>query len=192
MLLKDQFEQAEKILKNGGLILHPTDTVWGIGCDPFNQNAVKRVQEIKNRSDDHPFILLVHSIEILKEYVKNIHPRIETLLSLHNRPLTIVYPEVINLEKPFINESGGAAFRVVQSGLCHDLLIKLNQPLLSTSANLHGEKTPSHFGEISSDVIKACDYIFPFSRDEKNNAEQNPSPIATYNPKNGDLEFIRE
>ena len=192
MLLEKPIEQAINTLKSGGILLHPTDTVWGIACDPFNREAVEKVRKIKNKPEKHPFILLTHSLEIIKKYVENIHPRIETLLSLHQRPLTIIYPGSESLEPPLVNDDGGVAIRLVKSGVCSEILEAFGQPLLSTSANLHGDKTPGHFGEISSDIIKSCDYVFPFSRDEKNNGLQKPSPIATYNPKNGDLEFIRE
>jgi L-threonylcarbamoyladenylate synthase len=191
MLPKESIVKAVEILKKGGLILHPTDTVWGIGCDPFNEEAVMRVQKLKNRPEDLPFILLVHSIEKLREYVPKIHPRVETLLSLHQRPLTIVYPDVLEFEPPLTNEAGEAAIRIVKTGFCHAILESYDQPMLSTSANIHGNPTPSFFGEITSDIIKGCDFTFPCDKNEKNGREQVPSVIATYNEKNGELEFIR-
>lgn len=191
MLPTEKIDKAVEILKTGGIILHPTDTIWGLGCDPFNEKAIQKIQQIKKRPADQPFILLVHSIEMLKKYVLAIHPRVETLLSLHERPLTIVYPKVQGLNPPLVNKKGQGAFRIVNSGVCHDLLKKWNAPLLSTSANVHGEDTPTHFGEISSSIIRGSDFTFPFSREEKNGLQQIPSTIATFDEKNGDLEFLR-
>lgn len=191
MLQTEKIAKAVEALENGGLILHPTDTVWGIACDPFNPEAVSKVQELKNRPDNQPFILLVHSLDQLKIYVPSIHPRVETLLSLHQRPLTIVYPGVVGLDKPLVNEKGEAAFRIVSSGSCHEIIRSFGKPLLSTSANIHGQPTPNHFGEITSDIIRGCDYTYPCDRDDKNGRDQSPSIIATFNEKNGELEFLR-
>jgi len=191
MLLSESIVKAVEVLNEGGVILHPTDTVWGIGCDPFNEDAIKRVQKLKNRPDEQPFILLVHSLEKLREYVPLIHPRIETLLSLHQRPLTIVYPDAENLAPPLVNKKGEVAMRIVKTGPCHSILKTFDKPMLSTSANTHGNPTPSFFGEVTSDIIRGCDFTFPCDKNEKNGREQVPSVIATYNEKNGELEFIR-
>ena len=188
----NKIEQAVNVLKKGGVILHPTDTVWGLACDPFNENAIAKVQQIKQRPEKQPFILLVSSIEQLKEYVTNIHPRIETLLSLHQRPLTIIYPKVIKLQPPLTNEKGGAAIRVVPAGVCHELLKAWDGALLSTSANIHGSPTPTHFGEISSEVFRYIDFVFPFDKSDKSGKTQKASAIAIYHPKTGELDFIRE
>jgi L-threonylcarbamoyladenylate synthase len=188
----NKIDQAVSTLKSGGVILHPTDTIWGLACDPFNENAIAKVQQIKQRPQEQPFILLVSSIEILKEYVDNIHPRIETLLSLHERPLTIIYPNVKMLKPPLTNEKGGAAIRIVSKGPCKELLDSWGAPLLSTSANIHGSPTPAHFGEISSEIIRQSDFTFPFERSEKTAKMQKTSAIAKYHPKTGELDFIRE
>ncbi len=188
----NKIEQAINTLKDGGVILHPTDTVWGIACDPFNENAITKVQQIKERSQDQPFLLMVSSIEVLKEYVDSIHPRVETLLSLHNRPLTIIYPKAKNLKPPLVNDKGGVAIRIVKSGSCKKLLEAWGGPLLSTSANVHGDPTPNHFGEISSQVIRQSDFTFPIDKSEKSGKAQAPSAIAKYHPKTGELDFIRE
>ncbi len=189
MLEKDNIEEVADILIDGGVICYPTDTVWGIGCDATRVNAIQRIKSIKGRKHKNGFIILVDSIERLKKYVEELHPRIETLLEMHVRPLTIIYPKAKNLPQEVCGADGSVAIRIVDCALCQDLIAKIDAPLVSTSANLTGAPYPKIFGEISSEIIEQVDYVSKERRWEKTAAQ--PSTLGLVDNK-GLLKFIRE
>ncbi|HHM21514.1 MAG TPA: threonylcarbamoyl-AMP synthase [Bacteroidetes bacterium] len=175
-------------LKNGGTILFPTDTIWGIGCDATRIEAVEKVFEIKKRDRHKPFVLLVSSVDMLKEYVEQVHPRVETLLAFHQRPLTIIYPKAKNLAPNACAADGSVAIRIVTDPFCQQLIASFAKPLVATSANIAGTPAPAHFGEISSSIIVGVNYVVKHRQMDKNMDQ--PSVIARIQP-NGELEFIR-
>jgi L-threonylcarbamoyladenylate synthase len=181
-------EQAIFILQEGGVILYPADTIWGIGCDAANQEAVKRVYAIKGRSFNKPLIVLVPDLNMVYEVAKAVHPRIDTLLHYHERPLTIIYPKVNERFRHLAGPDGSIGVRIVLSGFCHELLAAYGRPLVSTSANLSGEPTPVKFGNISSAIIRQVDFALPAYTE--NDMTGRPSAIARYDD-NGELDFIR-
>ena len=189
MLEKDNIEAVVDILVDGGIICYPTDTVWGIGCDATNISAIKKVNKLKGRPNGKGYVLLVDSIQMLKNYVDELHPRMETLLEYHKRPLTLIYPKAKNLPKEVCGEDGSVAIRLAKCTFCQTLISALGTPIISTSANLSGVPFPKTFGEISSEIIEKVDYIAKERRWDKTNGR--PSTIA-YVDKNGMLEFIRE
>ena len=189
MLEKDNIEAVVDILVDGGIICYPTDTVWGIGCDATNISAIKKVNKLKGRPNGKGYVLLVDSIQMLKNYVEELHPRMETLLEYHNRPLTLIYPKAKNLPKEVCGEDGSVAIRLAKCTFCQTLISALGAPIISTSANLSGVPFPKTFGEISSEIIEKVDYIAKERRWDKTNGQ--PSTIA-YVDKDGMLEFIRE
>lgn len=149
-------------LKNGKSILYPSDTVWGIGCDATNEDAVKKIQQIKGRDIEKSFIILVNSDAMLNKYVPSIPEVAWDLIDLSEKPLTIIYPSGgILLADSVIAKDGSVAVRVVKSGFCSELIKRLNRPLLSTSANLSGEVTPKNFQAISDKIKVAVDHIIP-------------------------------
>jgi len=185
--MSDNFQEISEVLKEGGVILFPTDTIWGLGCDIGNSDAIKKIYTIKNRPRNKPFIILVSDIEMLKEYIDDIHPRIETLLLYHKRPLTIIYKKGKNLH-PILTKKGSVAIRVVQENVIADFIKAYGKPLVSSSANIAGEPFPETFNEISIEVKNAVDYIFKYKQTDNSTAQ--PSTIATYNKK-GKLKFLR-
>ena len=185
----DEFHKIFDTLEVGGTILYPTDTIWGIGCDATNPQAIEKIQKIKNRPDGKPFIILVSDVEMLKSYVKKIHPRIETLLVHHVRPLTVIYPSNHNLPIHLENDKGGIAIRLVQEPFIRELIKSYGKPITSTSANVHGRPFPISFGEIESNVISSVDYIVKYRQHEKCK-DANPSVLASYDKK-GNLIFLR-
>jgi len=180
---------AARALARGEIVLYPTDTIWGLGCDARNEQSITKLYQIKNRPASQPMIVLVESIEMLKQFVPRIHPRVETLLTMHFQPLTIVYPGVTGLPQILYSEKKTIAIRVVQDAFCQTMIRELGAPIVSTSANTSGEPWPKGFGEISSEILTAADYVVRHRRDEKHTGE--PSVIATYNSK-GMLQFLRE
>lgn len=189
MLEKDNMEAVADILVDGGIICYPTDTVWGIGCDATNIEAIQKLNTLKNRPNGKGYVVLVNSIQMLKNYVEELHPRMETLLEFHERPLTIIYPKAKNLPKEVCGEDGSIAIRLAKCSFCQAIIDELGAPIISTSANLSGVPYPRTFGEISSEIIENVDYIAKERRWDKTNGQ--PSTIAIVDDK-GLLEFIRE
>ena len=175
-------------LENGGLILYPTDTIWGIGCDATNAEAVERVFELKKRERANPFILLVSSIDMVKNYVEFVHPRVETLLAFHDRPLTIVYDQAVNLPQNVMAPNGSIGIRIVKDDFCRQLIEQFGRPIISTSANISDQPFPNHFGEISSTVIIGVDHVVKHRRMDKE--MPGPSPVARIGA-DSELEFLR-
>ena len=185
----DQLSKITTGLESGDLILYPTDTIWGIGCDATNPDSVEKVFELKKRDRSKPFVILVSSIEMLKEYVSEIHPRMHTLLSFHTRPLTVIYDQGIGLAENAIGRDGSAAIRVVQDDYCKQLINSFGKPIVATSANISNQPFPGNFGEISSDVISGVDHVVRFRQEEKSLGE--PSVLVKVE-KNGEFIFLRE
>jgi len=183
-----QFNDLLECLRTDGIILYPTDTIWGIGCDATNETAVKKIYDLKKRELSKPFVLLVDSLEMLKEYVHQVHPRIETLLSFHQRPLTVVYNQAKNLPPISASDTGSVAIRVVQDAFCKQLIGAFGKPLISTSANISTEPFPANFGEVSSAIIEGVNYVVKFRQDEKTMGE--PSVVVKVE-ENGELVFLR-
>ncbi len=186
--LQEEVHKALEAVKKGRVILYPTDTIWGLGCDITNQSAVERIYEIKNRPRTMPLILLVSSIKMLKDYVE-IHPRIETLLSYHKKPLTLIYPKTRNLPEYILSKDGSIGIRVAQDDFCQVLISQLEKPIVSTSANMTGEPYPKSYDDIDPEVKKLADHIVDY-QPALAEEEVMPSIIATFNHK-GELDFIR-
>jgi L-threonylcarbamoyladenylate synthase len=188
-LLRDDISEITALLEKGGVICYPTDTIWGVGCDALNAAAVARVSEIKGGAPGNGYILLVSDLEMLKQYVAQVHPRIETLLGFHERPLTIVYERPVGLPDTVKAADGSAALRIASDQFCQRLIQSLGRPLLSTAACTWGAPYPATFGMISSEILGAVDYVVKHRREDKQPGE--PSPIARLD-RHKELEFIRE
>jgi L-threonylcarbamoyladenylate synthase len=181
-------EQAIFTLQKGGVLLYPADTIWGIGCDAANQEAIRRVYSIKGRTYNKPLIVLVSSLDQLYEVVKHVHPRVDTLLHFHERPLTIIYPGAKEEYNHLAGADGSIGVRIVNSGFCQELLMAYGKPLVSTSANVSGEASPIKFGNISSEIISAVDLALPAFTEK--DLTGRPSVIARYDEQ-GELDFLR-
>lgn len=151
-------EDIIEVLKSGGTILYPTDTIWGIGCDAKNTEAIQKIFEIKKREPSQSFIILVENDKRLQDLVDV--PEIAwEIMDLSEKPVTIIYETVKNLPKELLAEDGSIAIRVVKNDFCKKLITKMNAPLVSTSANLSGSKSPLKFSDISADIINAVDFV---------------------------------
>lgn len=184
----DNLEDIIAVLDSGGLILYPTDTIWGIGCDATNPEAVQKVYELKKRALSKPCILLVDTMDTAKNYVEEVHPRMQNLLQYHTRPLTVIYPLAKNLPPISMDSSGSVAIRIALGGFAQQLLRAYGKPLIATSANLSNEPFPANFGEISSSVIKGVDYVVKSHQFDKEQKE--PSVIVKIDSE-GEFEFLR-
>jgi len=185
----DNLNVVKDILLEDKVILSPTDTVWGLGCSAMSELAVKKIYSLKERDHNKPFILLVHNVQLLKQYIKNIHPRIETLIHYHQRPLSIIYEVNNNIPVYLKSTEDTIAIRVTKDPLLIELIQKLGHPLVSTSANIQGEPTPELFSQIDSRIIEKVDYVFKEGR--KINEKKSPSMLIKFNEE-GELVFLRK
>lgn len=163
----DDLREAVATLRRGGIILYPTDTVWGIGCDAANPEAVARVYKIKNRVDSKALITLVDSVATLERYVEQLPEVAEQLIEVATRPLTIVYDNGINLAPNLLASDGSIGIRVTSERFSRELCRAFRRPVVSTSANISGQPTPGCFAEIEPEILEAVDYVVTYRRDEK-------------------------
>lgn len=184
----DEINNALIVLKKGGLILYPTDTVWGIGCDATNADAVEKVFRLKNRSDKKSLICLVSDFKMLNEYVENVPEVAYDILKYAKKPTTIIYDDPIRVAENIIAEDNSLAIRVPKDDFCKNLIKKLRRPLVSTSANVSGEKTPQSFKEIDPVILEGVDYVVNLHHEKKSG-----KPSAIIKLKNdGSVKVIRQ
>lgn len=150
----------------GGLILYPTDTIWGIGCDATNEEAVRRVYELKRRSDHKAMLLLMDSSAKLNYYVQEVPDIAWDLIELADSPLTVIYSGARNLAPNLLAEDGSVGIRITQEEFSHKLCERFRKPVVSTSANVSGEPSPANFSEISETIKAGVDYIVRYRQDD--------------------------
>ncbi len=165
----NDIEKCLATLKKAGTILYPTDTIWGIGCDATNAKAVAKIYAIKKRDEKKSMIILLAHENDIKNYAKEPNEKIKALMVNTDRPLTIIYPAAKNLASNLINEEGTIAIRVVKDAFCEYVIKALGKPIVSTSANISGEETAKHFGEISTEIKTNVDYIVEQRQKERGN-----------------------
>ncbi|WP_114778820.1 L-threonylcarbamoyladenylate synthase [Botryobacter ruber] len=187
--LLNEIEQAEDELLLGNIILYPTDTVWGIGCDAENAEAVKKIYRIKEREESKSMIVLVADVEMLRHYVADVPADFERLAAQQQRPTTFVFSGAKNLPEELIASDGSVAIRISQDDFCHRLILQLGRPLVSTSANISGEPAPAVFSDISEEIKNRVDYIVRLRQDETTAAR--PSRIIKIE-SNGEQRVLRE
>lgn len=188
-IMKEDIRKACEVMQKGGVILYPTDTIWGIGCDATNAEAVKRVYEIKKRSDSKAMLVLVENAVKVDFYVDGAPEVAFDLIELTNKPLTIIYDGAKNLAPNLIAEDGSVGIRVTSEEFSNQLCYRFRKAIVSTSANVSGEPSPATFGEISDEIKQAVDYIVQ-SRQQENKASQSSSIIKL--GKGGQVKVIRE
>ena len=154
---------AVAVLKKGGIILYPTDTVWGLGCDATNPDAVAKIYEIKKRSDSKSLVLLASDLDMICRYVREIPEMAVQLIEVNDRPMTIIYPDAqtgqYGLAENTVAEDGTVGIRIPMMDFCREMCAKLGRPIVSTSANISGEPTPKNFAEISQVIKDSVDHI---------------------------------
>jgi len=187
--MKEDIEKSLSILKKGGTLLYPTDTVWGIGCDATNTNAVKKIIKIKRRTDKKNMIIIIHDISKLSQYVEDIPETTWDLIGEFDTPTTVIYPKAKNIVKNLAAKDGSIAIRIIQNPFCKELLAAFGKPIVSSSANISGEKTPLSFSEISNEIKNNVDYIVKHRQDM---LEQLKSSTLIKLKKDGQYEIIRD
>lgn len=176
-------------MREGGVILYPTDTIWGIGCDATNEDAVRRVYEIKQRQDSKAMLVLVDSSVKVDFYVRDVPEVAWDLIDLADKPLTIIYSGARNLAANLLAEDGSVGIRVTNEEFSKRLCQQFRKAIVSTSANISGQPSPKNFSEISEEVKSAVDYIVGYRQEEMSNPK--PSSIIKLG-KGGVIKIIRE
>lgn len=181
-------EKTLEILKNGGTILYPTDTIWGIGCDATNVDAINKIYDIKKRDKNKSMIILVESEKRLQDLV-DVPEAAWQIIDLSEKPVTIVYDNPRGLPKELLAEDGSIGIRLVKHDFCKKLISKLNKPLVSTSANFSGEKSPMTFSDINPEIMNLVDYAVEENR-ETVSEYSGSSVIKVWN--DGRIKVLRE
>ena len=185
----EEVKAAVETLKAGGIILYPTDTVWGIGCDATNEEAVAKVFALKQRTDSKSLITLVADADMLGKYVKVIPEVAINLLEVNDKPMTIIYPGAMGLAPGVVAEDGSAGIRIPMHDFCVAMIRKFRKPIVSTSANISGEPAPTSYEEIPLDIIDAVDWVADPYLEEGATGE--PSQIIAVG-LHGEVKVIRE
>lgn len=160
----NDIREAIKVLKRGGVILYPTDTIWGLGCDPNNEEAIRRIYSIKQREDSKSMLVLASDLAMLERYVEEVPDAAEQLIEASDSPLTIIYPAARNVHSLLIAEDGSLGIRIPDDEFVQALLIAFRKPLVSTSANISGQPSPAIFKDISRTIINEVDYVVKFKQ----------------------------
>jgi L-threonylcarbamoyladenylate synthase len=185
-MIEQEIERSYKILKKGGIILYPTDTIWGIGCDATNKEAVKKIYSLKKRSKNKSLIILIAEYTNLYKLIDKVSPNAHKEMN-NEKPTTVIFNNVKNVSTEILAEDGSAAIRLANDNFCQRLIIKLGQPIVSTSANISGGPNPEIFSDINNELKENVDYIVNLRQDEIMNK---PSSIIKINI-DGSIKKIR-
>ena len=187
--MNEDIKKALEVLKKGGVILYPTDTIWGIGCDATNEDAVQRIYGIKKRDDSKSMLVLMENPALLDRYINEVPEIAWDLVEVATTPLTVIYPGAKNLAKNLVAEDGSIGIRFTKETFTTQLLHRFRRPLVSTSANISGEKAPAFFAEISEEIKNQVDYVVEYRQDDLIPAQ--PSSIIKLGP-GGQIDIIRK
>jgi L-threonylcarbamoyladenylate synthase len=187
-MFNDEVINALKVLREGGIILYPTDTIWGIGCDATNTDAVRKIYKLKQRDEAKSMIILLDTANKLESYVSDVNPLAFDLIEYAENPLTLVMPGAKNISPALIGTDGSIGIRIVKNQFCEQLIQRLKKPLVSTSANVSGKASPQYFSQVDDDIINGVDYVVDI--DQHSKEIKNPSTIIRLEPS-GKFEFIR-
>ena len=187
--MTEDIRQACEVMARGGVILYPTDTIWGIGCDATNEEAVRRVYEIKRRTDSKAMLVLVDSAVKVDFYVEDVPPVAWDLIELTTKPLTIIYSGARHLAPNLLAEDGSVGIRVTSEDFSRRLCQQFRKAIVSTSANISGQPSPANFSQISEEIKSAVDYIVQYRQDDTAGAR--PSSIIKLG-EGGLVKIIRE
>lgn len=188
MKTEDDIKKAVEVMRNGGIILYPTDTIWGIGCDATNRDAVERIYKLKRRDDHKAMIGLVDSDARLQRYVRNVPEVAWDLLELAEKPTTVILDNAVNLADNLIADDGSIAMRITKEPFSKELCYRFQKPIVSTSANISGEPAAQNYMDISEEILNGVDYVCWSRRQE--HKPHNPSSIIKLS-ENGEVKIIR-
>ena len=186
-VMEKDIEKSLQALRNGGIILYPTDTIWGIGCDATNEKAVERIFQLKKRPPQRSMIILVADEKDILKYTAAADLQAFDYLQQVTNPTTMIFEHAIGLAENLLPEDGSIGIRLVKEAFCRHLLKRFKKPIVSTSANISGQPAPAFYDDISSEIISGVDYTVHYRRDDRTAA----SPSSVVRWKNGNIEIIR-
>ncbi len=187
--MNEDLINALEVLRKGGVILYPTDTIWGLGCDATNEEAVKRIYQIKQRTDKKSMLVLMENPALLERYVVEVPEIAWELVEVSVTPLTIIYPKGKNLAVNLLSEDGSIGIRFTSESFSRELIYRFRKPVVSTSANVSGQPAPAVFSDITKEILSAVDYVVEYRREEK--APSQPSSVIKLGP-GGEIQIIRK
>ncbi len=164
--LENDIKNCVRVLENGGTILYPTDTVWGIGCDALNANAVEKIFDIKQRPKEKSMIVLLADARDILQYVAAPHPDIIDIVEHFEVPTTVIYDNALGFPENVTHENGSLAIRVTSDPFCKALIKRFRRPIVSTSANMSGQTTPATFNMVGTSIIEGVDYVVKYRQDD--------------------------
>lgn len=188
-MFEDDISAAMPVLRTGGLILYPTDTIWGIGCDATDETAVQKIFTLKKRSESKSLVVLLADAKDLLHHVANPRPDMADIIAGFTRPTTVIYEGALGLAPNVISEDGSIAIRIVKDPFCRHLIKRLRKPLVSTSANISGEPSPASFSEVSANIRNGVDYVVKYRQNDETTSAA--SRIIRIN-KDGSIVIIRD
>jgi Sua5/YciO/YrdC/YwlC family protein len=186
---EEDVEKAVRLLEKGGIILYPTDTIWGIGCDATQEKPVTRIFDLKQREDSKSMIILVAEEKDILQYVAAPDLAVFDFIEKQLKPTTIIFEHAIGLPDNLVSEDGSIAIRIVQDNFCRHLIKRLRKPIVSTSANISGQPSPKHFQDISEEIKNGVDYIIRWRQNDQSPSQ--PSQIIKWK-SDGTYEIIRK
>ncbi len=187
--MQEDIRKACEVLRNGGMILYPTDTIWGIGCDATNEEAVKKIYKLKQRDDSKSMLLLLDNPAKLQTYVQEVPDIAWDLIELADKPLTIIYEGARNLAPALIAADGTIGIRITHELFSRELCKQFRKPIVSTSANISGQPTPSRFSQISREIIEGVDYVVKYRQKEQTDSKTSSIIRLT---RNGTIQIVRK
>lgn len=187
-MIDTEVKKTGDIILSGGIILYPTDTIWGIGCDATNRESVQNIYHIKQRADSKSMLVLVNGISMLEEYLKNIPLQALDIIKQSEKPTTIIYPGARNLADNLVAPDGSIGIRITSDPFCRKLIEITGKPIVSTSANISGEQSPAAFQKIKTSIREQIDYVVNWRQDET--APSTPSAIIKLE-ENGTITTLR-
>ncbi len=187
-MLREEVAKALKIVQAGGIILYPTDTIWGIGCDATNTEAVQKIYQLKQRDESKSMIILLDNDNKIASYVREVPELVYDLIEFAENPLTLILSGARNISPALINTDGSVGIRVAKHPFCEQLIQRLRKPLVSTSANVSGQPSPKNFMEISAEILDGVDYVVDL---EQHDLRQKKQSTIMKLEANGRFSFIR-
>lgn len=183
-----EVEAALEVLRKGGVILYPTDTIWGLGCDATHAEAIKKIYDIKQREDTKSLIILVADERQILQYVAAPELGVFEFMESQTRPTTFIFENAIGLPENLVAQDGSIAIRLVKDDFCRHLIRRLGKPIVSTSANISGQASPQNFGEVAEEIQKKVDHVVQWRKEERGTSQ--PSRIIKWN-QDGSHQIIR-
>lgn len=189
MFFAEDIKESLIVLRQGGIILYPTDTIWGLGCDPTNEEAVNKIYNIKSRSENKSLLILVDGLTMLERYVAGIPEIVYELIEVADTPLTIIYEKGKNLAKGVCNDDGSVGIRVCSDEFCKELISRFRKPLVSTSANFSGKSSPGNFHEVEQGLREKVDFVVNYRQNDRSKSVS--SPVIKIN-SDGTIKILRK